>query len=257
MAVYSDLAGTTGDFSIGGKLSTTGGVLLRVVTLTDAATVTLNADTTDIGVLTSLSQTTTFANPTGTPTNGQLLQIRITSSTSRSISFGTAYQAASSLTLPTATTGSNAEDYIGFRYNSTDSKWDLIATTIGISNNTATRVVTLADAATVTPNISTTDIGILTSLSQTTTFANPTGSPVDGQSLIIRVTSTISRRLFWGTNYSAASNGYLPERTTGGGVEDYVQFRYAFADLKWDLVSTTMFPPISRGQAIAMFANYF
>lgn len=131
MPIYSDLAGVTNDFAVGGKLNTTGGVIPRVVSLTDAATVTPNADTTDIGVLASLSQTTTFANPSGTPVNGQLLQIRITSSASRAISFGTAYQAASSLSLPTATTGSNAEDYIGFRYNSLDSKWDLIATTIG------------------------------------------------------------------------------------------------------------------------------
>ena len=131
MALISDLKGVTGDFAVGGKLNTTGGVIPRVVSLTDAATVTPNTDTTDIGILTSLSQTTTFANPSGTPTNGQLLQIRITSSTSRAISFGTAYQAASSLSLPTATTGSSAEDYIGFRYNSLDSKWDLIGTTIG------------------------------------------------------------------------------------------------------------------------------
>lgn len=131
MPSYTDYSGTTGDFLVGGKLSTTGGVLPRVVTLTDAATVTPNADTTDIGILTSLSQTTVFANPTGTPTNGQLLQIRITSSASRAISFGTAYQASSSLILPSATTGSNAEDYIAFRYNSIDSKWDLVGTTIG------------------------------------------------------------------------------------------------------------------------------
>lgn len=117
--------GTTWE-NVGGS-----GGSLRVVTLTDAATVTPNADTTDLGILTSLSQPSTFANPTGTPTNGQLLQIRITSSASRAIAFGTAYQTASSLALPTATTGGGAEDYIAFRWNSTDSKWDLIGTTIG------------------------------------------------------------------------------------------------------------------------------
>ncbi len=110
-----------------------GSSALRIVTLTDAATVTPNADTTDVGILTSLSQTTIFANPTGAPTDGQLLQLRITSSTSRSISFGTAYQAASTLVLPTATTGSGLEDYIGFRWNALDSEWDFIGSTIGIS----------------------------------------------------------------------------------------------------------------------------
>jgi len=104
---------------------------LRVVTLTDAATVTPNADTTDLGILTSLSQTTTFQNPTGTPTNGQLLQIRITSASSQAIAFDTDYQAASGLALPTATTGGGAEDYIALRWNATDDKWDMIGTTIG------------------------------------------------------------------------------------------------------------------------------
>lgn len=108
---------------------------VKIITLIDASTVIIDVDLTDIGILLSLSQTTTFANPTGTPSNAQLLQIRITSLTSRTILFGTAYQGASGLILPPATTGGNAEDYIAFRYNSTDSKWDLVATTIGALAN--------------------------------------------------------------------------------------------------------------------------
>jgi hypothetical protein len=129
-----------------------GSSALRIVTLTDASTVTPNADTTDIGILTSLSQTTSFANPSGTPTNGQLLQIRITSSTSRSISFGTAYTTASSLSLATATTGGGVEDYIGFRYSSNASKWVLIGTTIGsltsVTLDSLSGASTIASAAT-------------------------------------------------------------------------------------------------------------
>ena len=103
----------------------------KVVTLTDAATITLNCDTTNLGVLLSLSQTTVFANPTGTPKNGQLLQLRITSILSQAISFGTAYQGASFFALPQFTTGGSKEDYIALRYNATDAKYDLIGTTIG------------------------------------------------------------------------------------------------------------------------------
>ena len=131
MPYSSDLAGVTNNFSVTGQISTTGGILSRVVALTDAATVTPNSAITDIGILTSLSQSTTFANPTGTPVDGQLLQIRIASTISRAISFGTAYQAASSLGLPNATTGGGKEDYIAFRYNLADLKYDLIGTTIG------------------------------------------------------------------------------------------------------------------------------
>lgn len=109
------------------------GIQSRVEQYADAATITLNADTTDIAIVLSLSQTTEIANPTASnPFDGQLLQLRITSSVSRSISFGTAYEAASSLTLPLATTGGGAEDWITFRWNGT--KWKLVATTIGVSS---------------------------------------------------------------------------------------------------------------------------
>ena len=139
MPYLSDLAGVTNNFSVSGQISTTGGILSRVVTLTDAATVTINIAITDIGILLSLSQAVTFANPTGTPVDGQLLQIRISSLVSRSISFATAYQGASSLGLPQFTTGGGADDYIAFRYNATDVKYDLIGTTIGAAPIVALR----------------------------------------------------------------------------------------------------------------------
>ena len=116
----------------------------RVVTLTDAATITPNIDTTDVGVLTSLSQNSTFANPTGTPVTGQGLILRVTSTTTRTLTFGSNYEASTTLILPTATTGSSVEDYIGFRYNSTSSKFVIVASTIGpvgdFSSNTSISV---------------------------------------------------------------------------------------------------------------------
>ena len=99
---------------------------LRAIALADAATVTPNSDTTDIGILATLSQTTTFGNPTGTPSGGQLLILRINSTLSRLISFGSIYSGV----LPTATSGSNREDYIQFRYNAVTVKWDMVMTTI-------------------------------------------------------------------------------------------------------------------------------
>ena len=108
------------------------GIQARVVTYADSATITPNANTSDICIITALSQAVLFANPIATnPYDGQLLQIRLASIVSRAIAFGTAYQAASSLGLPSATTGGGAEDYIAFRYNATDFKYDLIGTTIG------------------------------------------------------------------------------------------------------------------------------
>ena len=120
----------------------------KVVILTDAATITPNCDTTDLGVILSLTQTTVFANPIGTPRDGQLLQLRLSSTVSRAISFGTAYQSASSLVLPQSTTGGSKEDYIAFRYNATDVKYDLIGTTIGAGVSGITRSIISINTAT-------------------------------------------------------------------------------------------------------------
>lgn len=98
----------------------------RVVAYTDAATVTLNVDTTDIGTLLTLSQTTNFANPTGTPVDGQYIAVRAKSSTSRLLTWGNKFRGITGRPLPGATTGNNHIDFYEFIYNGTDDKYDLI-----------------------------------------------------------------------------------------------------------------------------------
>ncbi len=102
----------------------------RTVQLTDAATVTMNVDTTDIGHLDTIGQTTTFANPTGTPTDGQELRLRITSTTGRSISFGTNFASGTTVTLPSATTA-NKTDYYFFVWSALQSKWHIQTKNVG------------------------------------------------------------------------------------------------------------------------------
>jgi hypothetical protein len=103
----------------------------RIVSLTDAATVTVDVSTTDEGVLTSLSQTTTFANPTGTPVDGQLLKIRVKSTAARALSFGNQFRASSSQSLPATTSGSTLTDRWLFEWNAADSKWDILGASLG------------------------------------------------------------------------------------------------------------------------------
>jgi len=111
------------------------GIQSRVVSCADSATVTPNANTSDICVMATLSQALTIANPLMTsPYDGQRLQLRITSIVSRAIIFGTAFQSTSNGNLPSATTGGSKKDYIDFQYNLTDSKWDLVRTTIALLN---------------------------------------------------------------------------------------------------------------------------
>lgn len=108
----------------------------RLTALTDPvgaspATVTPNADTTDVGYLTALSQDTLFVNPSGTPANGQRLTIRIKSTTARALTWGNKYRGSTDLPLPSLTSGSTLTDYIGFIYNSADTKWDYLAKNFG------------------------------------------------------------------------------------------------------------------------------
>ncbi len=103
----------------------------RIATLTDAATVTPDIDSYDGGKLLTVSQTTTFANPTGTPTAFQQYMLRIKSTSAQTLAFGTQYRTGTDMALPTTTTGSSKTDYFGFQWNSDDSKWDLVAVARG------------------------------------------------------------------------------------------------------------------------------
>ena len=76
--------------------------------------------------VTALAAGATFAAPSGTPVNGNYLMMRIKDNgTARSLAFNAIYRAIG-VTLPTTTVISKTL-YIGCRYNSADSKWDVLA----------------------------------------------------------------------------------------------------------------------------------
>jgi hypothetical protein len=105
----------------------------RSITYTDAATVLLNADTTDVAVLTTLSQNTLFANPTTTSSvpNGKSIMIRIKSSSIRTLTYGTEFRGTAAFPCMTATSGSNLTDYMAIIRNSMDLKWDCSPMPVG------------------------------------------------------------------------------------------------------------------------------
>jgi hypothetical protein len=100
----------------------------RVVALTDGATITSNADTTDIGTVT-LGGNRTISNPSGSPVHGQQIQyhLRQDATGGRTVTWSSAFRFGTDITLPTLTTTGSKTDYIGFMYNSADSKWDCVA----------------------------------------------------------------------------------------------------------------------------------
>ncbi|TAK89618.1 hypothetical protein EPO04_00725 [Patescibacteria group bacterium] len=98
----------------------------RISSNTSSSTPTPNADTTDVYLLTALAVGATFGAPTGTPTDGQSLIIRIKDNgTARSLAWNAIYRAVGT-SLPTTTVISKTH-YLGFIYNSADSKWDCLA----------------------------------------------------------------------------------------------------------------------------------
>lgn len=100
----------------------------RVQSVSDAATVTPNADSDDAVDITAIAQAFTIANPSGTPTNFQTLLIRIKDDgTARAITWGSGY-VAGGVSLPSTTILSKILN-LGFIYNTANSlnKWQLVA----------------------------------------------------------------------------------------------------------------------------------
>ena len=99
----------------------------RVGTTADSSAPTPDADSHDVYTVTALAQAATFGAPSGTPTNGQTLVIRVKDNgTARALSFNAIYRFPTDLPAPTTTTV-NKTLYLGFIYNSTDTKWDCVA----------------------------------------------------------------------------------------------------------------------------------
>ena len=94
--------------------------------IASSATPTPNSDTTTYYTITALAAGATFGAPTGSPVNGQRLFIRIKDNgTARTLAWNAAYRAIG-IVLPTTTVISKTL-YVGCVYNSTDSKWDVLA----------------------------------------------------------------------------------------------------------------------------------
>lgn len=98
------------------------------------------------------------------------------------------------------------------------------------------RAVAMTDGATITPTGDSTDIGTVT-LAGNRTMAAPTGTPVEGQTLVLRITQdgTGSRTLTWNAIYLFPTG--TPVLTTTAAANDSFHFRYNNSTSKWVLQS--------------------
>ncbi len=99
------------------------------------------------------------------------------------------------------------------------------------------RVQSVSDAATVTPTSDTIDLVDITAIAQAFTIANPTGTPTNGQKLLIRwKDNATARAITWGDGY-VAGGAALPTTTTLSKI-GYAGFIYNTANSlnKWQCV---------------------
>ena len=132
-AVFGNSLSVGTTLSVTGNVSTGGAILPRVVTITDGTSVTINGNTTDIAVQTNtqVAGTLTINAVTGSLFNGQKIIFRLQSANIQTFSWDASFEGSVDLPLPTASTGSNRYDYVGFIYNTTATKWQLLAKNFG------------------------------------------------------------------------------------------------------------------------------
>lgn len=98
-----------------------------------------------------------------------------------------------------------------------------------------TRTTVVTSSATPAPNADTDDVYALTALAAAATFAAPTGTPVNGQPLTIRIKDNgTARTLAWNAAYRAV--GVTLPTTTVLSKTHYLQALYNAQDSKWDVI---------------------
>ncbi len=100
------------------------------------------------------------------------------------------------------------------------------------------RIGTVASSATPTPDADAHDQYNVTALAEAATFGAPTGTPVDGQTLKIRIKDDgTGRAVAWNAIYRAIGTT-LPTSTTAGKLI-YIGLIYNSIDTKWDCVAVS------------------
>jgi len=101
------------------------------------------------------------------------------------------------------------------------------------------RVVTVASAASVTPNINTTDIlqQQNTQPAGVFTINAPSGTPTNGQTFVFRLSSTNVQTFSWNAIYQGSIDSPLPSASSGASKTDYMGFIYNTLNGKWQLLA--------------------
>jgi hypothetical protein len=112
-------------------------------------------------------------------------------------------------------------------------------TTLGGFTLPSIKPVTVASGVSITPDADAASIvtQLNTAAGGTLTINAPIGTPIDCQSLTLRVKCTNVQTLSWNAAYAGSTDQALPSATSGSGKYDYAEFIYNSDVSKWHLVN--------------------
>jgi hypothetical protein len=201
-----------------------------------------SADSADIYYRYDISGALTIPNPTATgsnPVHGQVLTFMFKSAAPQSITWGTLFTAENGIGLFGSTTGDGTTyDQVAFRYNTVSLKWGLLATTKG-----GRGVTPLTSSTTYTCPFDTSAECEMqaTMAAGTITVAAPTGTgtPFNGQMLMLKFLCTNAQTLSLNTIFIASPNVPLPT-TCPAGVTSWFMIgaKYSTVLARWQVIAT-------------------
>jgi hypothetical protein len=102
------------------------------------------------------------------------------------------------------------------------------------AKRTIPRIRVQASTATLTPDIDSYNYERVTALTTAINVANPTGTPSDGEGLVVEITGTAARAITWGTSFEANSQYSLTlPSTTVTTKTTFVTFTWNSTRAKW------------------------
>lgn len=107
------------------------------------------------------------------------------------------------------------------------------------SSSVAVRTGTVSSASTITPTSDASDVYTVTALAVAATIAAPSGTPINGQRLTLRIVDNgTARSLTWNAIYRVIGNT-LPTSTVASKLI-YIQCMYNSTGAKWDVLSISI-----------------
>jgi hypothetical protein len=232
----------------------------RVTTVGSGTSFACNIDNSDdcLMVQTGAAGNVDFAAPGGTPVDGNTLLYRLRCTNAQTLTFNAVFVASADVPFPTSCAADTTkETYVGVKYIQAIAKWqvmDATSTSVAgtgdvtmngvqtLTNKRITkRVTTLSSSTTYTCPGDTSDACkmAMTGATGTLTMAAITGTPNDGDMLMLRLRCTNAQTLSWDASFIASPNVALPTSCPAGTTtETVIGVMYSSDLTKWQILAS-------------------